>query len=488
MPLLRDAGGERMIKDSYDNRGRAEPPEGGRVLLVDDDPKACRVLEMALEQDYQVTWRTSAEEGFDVLSETAFDVVLTDVNMGTLGGIEFCERVLGVRPDIPVIVVTGYGSLETAIGAIRAGAYDFLTKPLDLNLARATVARAIRHRRIQEELRCLRGKSVEPELLGIVGSSAIMRRIFDLISRISSSDASILIVGESGTGKELVARAIHRLSTRRAAPFLSVNCAAMPKDLLEAELFGHVRRAVEDAAADQLGLLVGAKDGTVFLDDIGELPPELQPKLLRSLRERKVRPVGGKADVPFDARIIAATKRDLQVAVFENRFRDDLYYSINVLTINVPPLRQRGPDILQLAHYFMESAAKRSRKEVRGIDAAAAEKLVAYDWPGNVRELENCIEGVVALMRFDRVTVDDLPEYIQNYHADGFVVTTDDPSELVTAAEMERRYIMRVLALVRGNKSQAAKILGYNRRTLYRKMAERDRHGEEEFVAKGDDE
>jgi two-component system response regulator HydG len=301
-----------------------------------------------------------------------------------------------------------------------------------------------------------------------------MRRVFDLVTRVADSDASVLIMGESGTGKELIARAVHAQSSRRDGPFLAVNCAAMPGALLESELFGHTRGAFTDAKAARTGLFEQASGGTLFLDEIGELPIEMQPKLLRALQERMVRPIGGNVEVPFDARIVTATNRDLEAEVDEKRFREDLYYRINVVRVDAPALRERGGDVLLLAQHFVERFAARSNKAVRGIHAAAAEKLVNYDWPGNVRELENCIERAVALLRFDEVTVDDLPEKIRQYRADRLVFATDDLTEVLTIDELERRYIQRVLTLVGGNKSRAADLLGLDRRTLYRRL---DRYG-----------
>jgi DNA-binding NtrC family response regulator len=446
-------------------------PEPGRVLIVDDDQSACEFLDAILRRQYKVTWRTSAHDALEMVADQDFDVILTDLNMTDIGGLDLCERIVGIRPDIPVIVVTGYGSMEAAIGAIRAGAYDFVTKPVDATVIELTVDRALRHRRLQEEVKRLRKAAASPQGFdAIIGRSPAMRRVFDLIIRVSDTDATVLVTGESGTGKELVAKAIHTQSTRKDGPFLAINCAAMPPALLESELFGHVRGAFTDAKTARTGLFAEATGGTIFLDEIGELPLEMQPKLLRALQERKVRPVGGNHEVPVDARSVAATNRDLETEVFEKRFREDLYYRVNVVALEVPPLRERGGDILLLAQNFAQRAAARANKEVKGIATPTAEKLSAYDWPGNVRELENCLERAVALMRFDTVMVDDLPEKIRNYQADRFVLSADDPAELVTAAELERRYMQRVLALVGGNKSRAAKILGFNRRTLYRKM------------------
>jgi two-component system response regulator HydG len=467
------------FRDARSTVARSEEPkpvpyvdsEPGRLLIVDDDQTACELLESTLRRTHRVVWRTSAQDALDLVAEEDFDVILTDLNMADIGGLDLCERIVGMRPDIPVIVVTGYGSMETAIGAIRAGAYDFVTKPVDGNVIGLTVDRALRHRRLQEEVKRLRRAAGSPQTFeDIIGASSAMRRVFELVTRVSDTDATVLITGESGTGKELVAKAIHGQSNRKNGPFLAINCAAMPPTLLESELFGHARGAFTDAKTARAGLFLEASGGTLFLDEIGELPLEMQPKLLRSLQERKVRPIGGNHEVPFDARIIAATNRDLETEVFEKRFREDLYYRINVVAIEVPPLRERGGDVLLLAQHFVDRAAQRAGKEVKGIATATAEKLSAYDWPGNVRELENCMERAVALMRFDYIMVDDLPEKIRNYQADRFVLSADDPSELVTAAELERRYMQRVLALVGGNKSRAAKILGFNRRTLYRKM------------------
>jgi two-component system response regulator HydG len=310
----------------------------------------------------------------------------------------------------------------------------------------------------------------ETEEQRIVGQSGTMRRVYELINRVGESDASVLIHGETGTGKELIARAIHNRSRRKSGPFVAINCAAVPHALLESELFGHARGAFTDAKAQRTGLFVQATGGTLFLDEIGELPIDVQPKLLRALQERKVRPVGANAEIPFDARIVAATNRNLEDEVYEKRFREDLFYRINVVKIDVPPLRERGGDVLHLAQHFLKSFAERNSKPGIELSTTGAEKLMAYNWPGNVRELENCMEHAVALARFDQITVEDLPEKIRAYRAERFVVAANDPTEIVTMDELERRYILRVLSLVGGNKSRAAQVLGFDRRTLYRKL------------------
>jgi two-component system, NtrC family, response regulator HydG len=456
----------------------------GQVLVVDDEQETCDLLEMALvRHGFKVTTSSNAQRALELVAAQDFDVVLTDLSMPEMSGLDLCERVLGTRPNMPVVVITGQGSLETAIGAIRVGAYDFITKPVDPKLLFLSVSRAIQHRRLQDEVKRLRQavESGEGDAASIiVGQSAAMRKVYELISRVGESDASVLIHGETGTGKELIARGIHMRSRRKDGPFVAINCAAVPHSLLESELFGHARGAFTDAKAQRTGLFVQASGGTLFLDEIGELPLDVQPKLLRALQERKVRPVGANHEIPFDARIVAASNRNLEDEVYEKRFREDLYYRINVVKIDVPPLRERGGDVLHLSQHFLKQFAQRNDKATLELSTTAAEKLMAYNWPGNVRELENCMEHAVALARFDQITVEDLPEKIRAYRAERFVVAANDPTEIVTMDELERRYILRVLALVGGNKSRAAQVLGFDRRTLYRKLERYGAGGEQQ--------
>jgi two-component system response regulator AtoC len=444
----------------------------GAILIVDDDEGMCRMLETGLgARGYQTASRTSADAALELLHLHDFDAVITDVRMRGLNGIELCSRIADSRPDIPVIVITAFGSMDAAIEAIRAGAYDFVTKPFELEAIRMTVQRAVMHRSLSRKVARLEQALRETRTFeSLLGSSTSMRRIYDLIERVAPSDTAVLITGESGTGKELVARALHRRSPRQAGPFVAINCAAMPETLLEGELFGHVKGAFTDAKTGRPGLFQQAHRGTLFLDEVGELPLGLQPKLLRALQEKSVRPLGSQTESSFDARIIAATNRDLETAVAEGRFRDDLYYRIHVIQIDMPPLRTRGNDILVLAQHFVERFASIAGKPVRGILPAAAEKLLAYAWPGNVRELQNCIERAVTLCRYSEVTADDLPEKVQNSKRAPAVIASDEPSDLVSMEEIERRYVLRVFEATGRNKSLAAKILGFNRKTLYRKL------------------
>jgi two-component system, NtrC family, response regulator HydG len=443
----------------------------GTVLVIDDEKDGCEALTEALEaRGLTVRALTSAPKALDLLAHEPFDVVMTDVVMPELDGLEVCARVAGIQPNVPVIVVTAQNKLDTAIGAMRAGAYDFVTKPVDLKLLDLVVARALQHRRLSEEVKRLRA-AVDATSLpqGMVGSSAALTKVHETIVRIADSDATVLVDGETGTGKELIARRIHETSGRKKGPFVSINCAAVPQNLLESELFGHARGAFTDAKTARAGLFVQANGGTLFLDEVGEMPLDMQAKLLRSLQERKVRPVGSNEELSFDSRIIAATNRDLEEEVYQKRFREDLYYRINVVRISLPSLRERAGDVLLLAQHFLAQQATRNKLPPLGLSPQAAEKLMLYRWPGNVRELENCIECAVAFARYDQIMVDDLPERIRAYKADKFAVEANDLSEVVTLDKLERTYIERVLALLGGNKSRAAQVLGIDRRTLYRR-------------------
>lgn len=455
---------------------KAEPSQLARILVVDDDQEMCDALRLTLQrQGNAVTAVTAASAALERVGAEDFDVVLTDLQMPGMDGLSLCEHVLGVRPDMPVIVVTGRGSLESAIAAIRTGAFDFITKPVNAEILNHAVGRALQHRHLRDEVKRLHRVVAAGERSPLlVGESVAMRRLYALIGRVAEGDASVLIYGETGTGKELIARAIHAQSRRKAGPFVAVNCAAIPHTLLESELFGHVRGAFTDAKGPRTGLFSQANGGTLLLDEIGELPLPMQPKLLRALQERTVRPVGGDTEVPFDARIVTATNRDLEHEVVKKRFREDLYYRLNVVKIDLPPLRDRGGDILRLAQHFLGKFAKVDRKPELTLSESSAAKLMAYNWPGNVRELENCIERAVALARFDQLTVDDLPERIRAYRADRVVVSANDATEVITLSEMERRYILQVLSLVGGNKSQAARALGLDRRTLHRRLDQYD--------------
>jgi len=446
----------------------------GSILVVDDDVDTTAALQEALQRrGFRVDTAHSADECLIFLKTHSVDVVITDVQMPGMTGLELCQRLHEQYPDLISIVLTGHGNLDSAISAIRAGAFDYITKPVKIDSIAIAIGRALEQLSLRREVKRLRASSdTRTASGGIVGSSPAIRDSIEMVRRIAPSDATVLITGESGTGKELVARSIHAMSPRRDRPFVALNCAAMPAPLLESELFGHVRGAFTDAKQSRHGLFVQAEGGTIFLDEIGEMPIEMQVKLLRVLQERTIRPVGGDTEVAIDTRVVAASNRDLDREVAEKRFREDLFYRINVVAISVPPLRARVGDILVLAQFFLERAANRIHKPVRGISAAAAKLLTSYDWPGNVRELENSMERAVALCRLDEITVDDLPGKLQDQRANKLVIMTDSPTELTTLDEMERRYVRQVVAMVGGNKTRAARILGIDRRSLYRRLEE----------------
>jgi DNA-binding NtrC family response regulator len=444
----------------------------GKILIVDDEKMMCEMLEDDLKRyGFHPTWYISAGKALDALKTESFDVLLTDLNLPNMSGIELCERIVANRPDIPVIVITAFGSMDTAIAAIRAGAYDFVTKPIDTEFLVLALDRAVKHRGLQEKVKFLdKALKKSHRFDELIGESLLMRKLMNRLERVADTETSILITGETGTGKELVAQALHKRSRRSKGPFVAVNCAALPDALLESELFGHKRGAFTDAKTERRGLFLQAHGGTLFFDEIGDIPLPLQAKLLRSLEERCVRPIGGTSEVAFDVRIIAATNRDIETAIEEGRFREDLYYRINVIQIDLPPLRERGTDILLLAQHFVEQFAIRSNNQITGISNTASEKLLNYTWPGNVRELRNTIERAVVLTGYEKISVDDLPEKIRDYKASRFLVESDNPSELVPIQEVERRYILHVLKTVGGNKTLAARVLGLDRKTLYRKL------------------
>jgi two-component system, NtrC family, response regulator AtoC len=443
------------------------------VLVVEDDPDTRDLVAGLLRhRHYEVLTASDAAEALDTLRGQEVSAVVADVDLGHgQSGLELCQRVAEIQPDLPVIVITGSGNLDTAVAAIRAGAYDFISKPIASETLLIALQRAVGHNQLRGELRRLR-QAVEASNApgGMVGESPAMRHIYELVGQVAEGDASILITGESGTGKELVARAIHDRSPRGERPFVAINCAAVPPNLLESELFGHVRGAFTDAKTARSGLFVQADGGTLFLDEIGELPLDVQAKLLRVLQERAVRPVGGEEEIPFDARIICATNRDLERQVEAGHFRADLFYRINVVQMHLPALRERRGDVLLLAQHFLDRIAARTAKPVVGFSGPAAQKLLDYHWPGNVRELENCVERAVTLTRNTEIAVDDLPEKVRDHVTERYEPQGDDPAELLPLEEIEKRYIRRVLAAVGGNKTHAARILGLDRRSLYRRL------------------
>jgi len=415
-----------------------------KVFVVDDEKEMTDLVQLGLKKrGFTVVTFGNGADALTALAEHDVDVVVTDLNMKGMTGLEVCQHIVADRPDIPVILLTAFGSFETAVGAIRSGAYDFVTKPVEIEALAIAIRRAGEHRQLRGEVKRLREavKTVQGRH-DLIGASPAMRQVYDLIDQVSTTDATVLITGESGTGKEVVARAIHDRSRRKAGPFVLLNCAAFPEAVAEAELSMRCQEA---------------NGGTLFLDEIGELSAAVQPKLLRAIQERK------------GLRIVAASNHDLEEMVEDKRFREDLYYRINVIHIPLPPLRARGGDVLLLAQHMLRQYAVVFDKKVIGLSPAAAERLVSYEWPGNVRELGNCLERAVAAAHFEEIQVDDLPDKIRNRSRAPSLSGHDLP-ELLTLEEVERRHVLRVLEACNGNRTDAAKMLGLDRKTLYRKL------------------
>ena len=447
-----------------------------KILVIDDDAVARELLADALKKDgHEVE---SFSNGTDALArgqQTVFDLVLTDIRMGTVDGLTVLREFKRFSPDTSIVLLTAFGSLEGAIEGIKQGAFDYLAKPFRKEEVKLVVQRALDHCKLVRENKRFRVELKEKEEWSpLVGSSPAMLDVYKLVARVSESRSTVLLQGESGTGKELIARAIHANSPRRDKPFIPVNCGALPDTLLESEMFGHEKGAFTGAVGLKAGLFEAATGGTLFLDEIGELGPALQVKLLRVMQDQEVRRVGGTASVKVDVRIIAATNRDLEQLVKEDKFRDDLFYRLNVVRITLPSLVDRKEDIPMLAHHFLQKYVGGTPSGVRGFLPETMALLKEYRWPGNVRELENAVERAVSLSHGPLVTPDDLPESIRTAAPlEAKAISASEGDEVcLTLEEVEKRHLIRVLKEMKGNKVKAAKILGIDRRTLYR-MAER---------------
>ncbi|MFT3695945.1 MAG: sigma-54 dependent transcriptional regulator [Kofleriaceae bacterium] len=444
------------------------------VLLVDDDKHALDLLAARMtKREFVVQMARSAEECMELIRRNEFDVVITDNQMPDMPGAELCHQLKIRYPDVPSIVLTGTANVEAATRAIQAGAYDFLIKPVMMDALEVSVNRAVEHHRMVCEVRRLRSSIDTTRIPTLAGRSEIMTALTVMIRTIAPSDANVLITGESGTGKELVARAIHTESSRSAQPFVAINCGAMPANLLESELFGHVRGAFTDARVSRSGLFVQAGTGTMFLDEIGEMPFEMQAKLLRVLQERSVRPVGGDGELPVHARVVAATNKDLDTEVLERRFREDLYHRLNVLRVELPALRDRVGDIIEIADVILRRIAARSGKPTCSLSKDAARRLVDYNWPGNVRELENMLERSVAMSTGGVIEESALHDKVRSYKPRMIGVKATSPDELISLDQLMVRYAREVLETVGGNKTHASRILGIDRRSLYRLLEPR---------------
>jgi two-component system response regulator AtoC len=440
-----------------------------RFLIVDDEQSIRRLcITVGQGLGYACAEAETAEAALETLEINAPDLVVTDLKLPSLSGVELLRKVKELLPRTEVAIMTGHGSVETAVDAMRQGAYDYIEKPFRVERLRQLLQRMAEKVRLVTENQFLRERvNTETELDGIVGTSGKIQDVMRMISRLKETRTPVLITGESGTGKELVARAIHFRGPLAAMPFVAVDCGSLVPTLMESELFGHEKGSFTGALKSKAGLFQAANGGTIFLDEIGELPLELQAKLLRVLQEKEVRPVGSNDKVPVDVRVIAATNRDLEAAYRGGTFRKDLYFRLNVVTIHVPALRERRSDIPQLAHYFLDRYAPGENIQVT---PAAMKSFLQYEWPGNVRELENCIARAVALGDHRTIDVEDLPPSIRSAQEGEGAATSGSAVSTTALADLERMTILRVFEKAGGDKALAGKMLGISRATLYRKL------------------
>ena len=441
-----------------------------RLLVLDDDGGVVDFLcESLTERGFEVTGLTSPREALLRIKTEAFDLVITDVEMPEMRGTELLAAILAEKPSQLVLLITAFGSIDLAVSTVQSGACDFIAKPFKIENLEAAIERAFHNRQIRREIvRVRKASSLEAPEQIIAGSSA-MRRVLETAQKAAGTDSITLITGETGTGKGVIARLIHDSGARREQPFYHLNCASLPPTLVESELFGVRRGAFTDAKEDRAGAFVAAGEGTLFLDEVGEIPLEIQAKLLHVLENGRVRPLGSSSDVPIRARLITATNRSLEALLAEGRFRQDLYYRLNVIRIEVPPLRERSEDIIPLVDLFLNRACQRQGRSFIGVSAAAMRRLQAYPWPGNARELANVIERAVVLSDHDTLVPEDF-DIPKNDGVGTLLAQGSDGN--VPLEEIERAYVRRVLEEHGGNKAGAARSLGINRRTLYRKLKE----------------
>jgi len=439
-----------------------------RILIVDDERLAGEALRKNLQMDgFDADVAASGADALDMLGAKAYAVVVTDLRMPEITGLELCEAVRADYPDTDVVILTAYGTIANAVEAVKRGAYDYLTKPVDPEKLATTLRHIFEKHQLRDENRALREQiQAERRSTQLIGSSPKMLAVLEAVRTVAPTEATVLIRGESGTGKELVAAAIHQLSPRAKRPFVKVNCAAIPETLLEDELFGHERGAFTGAHTQRKGRFETAHRGTIFLDEIAEMSPALQAKFLRVIQEREFERVGGSEPILVDVRILASTNRNLEEEVRNGTFREDLYFRINVVPIVVPPLRERPEDILVLANYFLERFQARNRREFTGISLDAQRKLTTYHWPGNVRELENCIERAVVMARGDVIGADDIALYPEVTAGSEEDVAAQLVQEGFSVEDFERKLIVASLRKTGGNQSRAAELLGLSRRTL----------------------
>lgn len=442
--------------------------QNGNILIIDDEPKMCKILRFALEPDgYAVTTAETAEQGVELFLENPFDLVVTDLKMPGKDGLYVLETVKKRSPGTEVILMTAYATAQNAVDAMKKGAYDYIIKPFEMDELKLKVRHIMEKRKLAEENQQLKRELKNKYSLdNMVGMSGAMQQVYKMVEKVAPTEATVLIRGESGTGKELVAQAIHQLSARASEPFVAVNCGALPESLLESELFGHEKGAFTGADKMKVGRFELAGNGTIFLDEIGEISAATQVKLLRVLQSRQIERLGGTKTIQTKARTIAATNRDLEAMLQDNTFREDLYYRINVFPINLPPLRVRKEDIPNLVAHFL----KKLGRDENSISSAALEHLMRYRWPGNVRELENVIERSLIMSSGKRIEEEDLPMHVKNIPTNPGELSLAIPDDGLSLEQVEKDLLRNALNKAGGNKSKAAKLLGITRRKLYSMM------------------
>lgn len=442
------------------------------VLIVDDDIGHRTMLRTLLAGwGYTIFEADDGSTAIEKVHEQAFDLILMDIRMIKVSGLEALNQIKIFNPAIPIIIMTAYASVGTAVEALKNGAYDYLTKPLDFDELRLAMERAVDHRQLREENRLLRESlGTHFDRRNIIGRSSAMEKVLETVALVAPSEATVLITGESGTGKEMIAGAIHFNSPRKDGPFVKINCAAITETLLESELFGHEKGAFTGAYRKKEGRFRQAHGGSLFLDEISEMSLAMQVKLLRVLQEREVTRVGGEEVVKVDARVIAATNKDLLQEIATGRFREDLYYRFNVVALSIPPLRERPEDVPLLAQHFLEILSEKNRKQIKGFTPHAMDQLIKYDWPGNVRELMNAVERGVVLSRSEHLDVRELPLILKDEIAEKESISKNFIPGDLPLEEVEKASILKTLELSRGNKSEAARRLGITRRTLHKKL------------------
>jgi two-component system response regulator HydG len=448
------------------------------ILVVDDDDAmTSAVCEVLRQKGHSALSAQSGADALEIIRREPLDLLISDLRMTEMTGHQLQLQLQTIAPDLPVVIITAFGSIESAVESMKLGARDFITKPFSNKELLLVVSRALENRRLRQEVKQLRGELARTYgLPNIIAADPKMAAILEMVERVADSPATVLITGESGTGKDLLARSLHFSSSRRDGPFVPVNCAALPENLIESELFGYARGAFTDARQARAGLFVAARGGTLFLDEIGEMPIQLQSKLLRTIEDKKIRPLGATEEIPVDVRIVAATNGDLEKAIEQGRFRSDLYYRLATVTLAVPALRDRPDDIPLLIKHFLSRASAEAARPVPGIEPQAMARLLRYPWPGNARELQNAIQRGVLLARDNMLTVKELPPKVAGLEVSPGKMLGEAVDKRISLEQLEYEYIRAVLDSVNGNKTEAANILRIDRKTLYRKLGESSEH------------